>query len=141
MTFTGDVLIKNIEGEFDIVYENGQPLMADGFESAIILAIFGDRNTWQNSLAETEEEKYISTFPEVVDRAMVNEKTKNDGTEALKAALNFLKSSGAASNVSVRGEIYSVFAIAWEIIIEAPTGGRYLVNWEKGKLALFKEAT
>jgi phage gp46-like protein len=135
MTFTGDVLIREINGDFDAEWQNGQPLMTDGFETAILLAIFGDRRTWQNSIALTPEEKYISTFPDVVERARVNEKTKNDGTAALQAALAFLISSKAMSKLTVTGQIISVYGIGWAIDYEAPNGGgRFEINWERGAL-------
>lgn len=137
MKFTGDVLLREIDGEIDICYENGQPLMTDGFETAVLLAVFGDRRTWQNALARTPDDRYVSTFPDVIDRATVSEKTKNDGTEALKTALAFLVSSKAASAVTVTGRILSARSIGWEIDIVAPdrsTGSRYLINWEKGTL-------
>lgn len=143
MTFTGDILIREKDGDFDIEYENGQPLMTDGFETCVLLAIYGARNTWQNSLARTPEEKYISTFPDVIARATVSEATKKDGTVALENALAFLVSSKAASSVTVTGTILSVYAIGWSIEITAPNGKTpFLINWEKGSLtASFKRGT
>jgi phage gp46-like protein len=143
MTFTGDILIREQDGDFDALWQNGQPLMTDGFETAVLLAVHGDPDTWQNSIALTPEEKYISKFPEVIRRAKVSEKTKNDGTEALKSALAFLVSSKAASSVTVTGQILSVYAIGWYIEIVAPNGNvsPYIINWEKGSLTTgFKRA-
>jgi phage gp46-like protein len=136
MTFTGDVLIREINGDFDAEWQNGQPIMTDGFETAVLLAIYGDRRTWQNAIAVTPEERFISTFPDIIARARVNEKTKNDGTAALQTALAFLVSSRAASRVTVTGQILSVYAIGWAIDIDAPNGngGRFEINWERGVL-------
>lgn len=136
MTFTGDVLIRETDGDFDALWENGQPLMTDGFETGVLLAIYGNRNTWQNSLARTPEEKYTSTFPDVIARATVSERTKKDGTAALESALAFLVSSKMASKVIVTGQILSVYAIGWGIDIYSPSGvrTRFGINWEKGSL-------
>ena len=50
MTYTGDIKIKLLDdGTWDIEFKNGQPVMVQGFESMILLAIFGEDN-WQNEL-------------------------------------------------------------------------------------------
>ena len=138
MTYTGDILLQETNGEIDALWENGQPAMTDGFETAVLLAVFGDRNTWQNALADSDEEKYVSRFTEVIRNANVSEKTKKDGTEALKVALAFLVSSRAASKVTVTGKILSVYAVGWYVEIVRPDGtanSRYEVNWQRGEEA------
>ena len=137
MTFTGDVLLRYQDGTIDIEYQDGQPIMTDGFESAVILAVFGDRTTWQNAIVNDDTEKYVSTFPDIIDRALISDQTKDDGTEALKTALRFLTESGAAAKVEVSGSIYSVVGIVWTVRIYAPSresAGRYVLNWERGSL-------
>lgn len=136
MTYTGDVLVQLKNGEIDAEWANGQPLMTDGFETALYLSIFGDRRTWQNLIATTPDERYVSRFPDVIAGATVSEATKKDGVEALKTALAWMVSTGAAGAVTVTGAILSVYAIGWAIDITRPdgTGSRYLVNWDKGAL-------
>ena len=135
MNYTGDVLVKeNDEGNLDMVYENGQPVMTDGFETCVILAIFGEPGV-QNGMTRDENEKYISTFPAVIRRATVSNETREAGRVAIEKALAFLVSTGAATSVSVTGKILSVYAIGWEIVITAPSGvTKYAINWEKGSL-------
>lgn len=134
MTYTGDLLIRFDDGDFDLLWENGQPHMTDGFESSVMLAIFGDRNSWQNALATTDGERFVSRFPEVIARATVSDRTRNDGIEALKQALAYLTGSGAASKVTVTGSIVTAFAILWNVNVIVPTGreSRFVVNWERG---------
>lgn len=136
MTTTGDILLQYdpLTNELDIVYENGQPLMTDGFESCVLLAIFGEGGP-MNGMTDDPDERMDSTFPAVVRRARVNEETKVNGEKAIERALAFLVSSKAASEVTVTGQIISAYAIGWNIEIIAPTGKtRYSINWEKGQL-------
>jgi hypothetical protein len=138
MTYTGDVLLQFEAGDIDALWEDGQPRMTDGFETSVLMAIFGDRDTWQNAITDSQDERYVSTFPDVIANATVSDATKKDGIAALERALSFLKSSGAASGVSVTGRIASVFTIAWSIEIHSPTRGttRYEINWERGVVTM-----
>ncbi|PKL40742.1 MAG: hypothetical protein CVV44_03810 [Spirochaetae bacterium HGW-Spirochaetae-1] len=135
--FDGDIKIQRIasgdnEGDYDVIFTNGQPEMTQGFDSAVLLAVFGDKNTWQNLIAKTEAEKFISDFPAVIERGVVTEKTKNDGVQALRRALQFLTDVKAAKSVTVTGQILSVYGIMWEIKIERPDGGtsRYRATYD-----------
>lgn len=134
MTYTGDVLIKETDGDFDATWRNGQPDMTDGFETAVLFSVFGDRDTWQNGITTQPKERYVSTFPKVVTNAGVTEATKNDGVEALKTALDWMVAIRAARSVEVEGRILSVYAIGWVIRITATDGrvSRYAINWERG---------
>jgi len=136
MTYTGDVLIKldQSTGEYDIEWTNGQPTMTDGLETCVLLAIFGGPCIL-NGMTDDQGEKYISEFPAVIDRAKVNDTTRQNGISALERALAFLVRDNIASSVSVTGQIINAYAIGWAIDIAAPTGNtRYSINWEKGSL-------
>jgi hypothetical protein len=138
MIYEGDLKL-NIDdgGPFDISFPDGigQPEMTDTLDTMVILAVFGE-DTWQNSLADTESGKYKSTFPEVIKRAVVNDETKNNGTEAIKDALQFMIDDGLAKTITVRGEIMSVYGIGWQVDIERPTGEtiRGKILWDRGVL-------
>lgn len=137
-TYTGDLLISlNTEGDWDLNYTNGQPCMTDGFDTAVMLAVFGEPDFWQNDLTNNPDEKYISKFPEVIRNGKVNDKTIKDGIAALKEAMLFMTNSGAASSVEVTGGVLSVFGLYW--IIETRNGNitnRYKINWDKGFISL-----
>lgn len=136
MTYTGDILIKYLDdGTWDIFFENGQPEMTNGFETLVILAVFGE-DWWGNELTTIESEKMESLFPEVVKRGIVSDKTRVDGTKAIERALKFMVTENMAKSVTVTGEILSVFGIGWLIEIEALTDEtlKYYINWEKGSL-------
>lgn len=135
MTYTGDLLLsQQFSGDTDIRFQNGQPDMTDGFESCVILAVFGEKCVL--NMATTEEsEEFDSAFPAVIRRATVSEQTKQDGEKAIEKALDFMVSEGMASSVKATGVILSARAIGWEIEIVAPNGvTKYAINWEKGAL-------
>ena len=143
MTFTGDVLLSynQFTGEIDIEYSNGQPVMTDGFETCVMLAVFARPNV-QNGMITDQSERFDSTFGEVIDRATVSDETRENGTKAIEKALAFMVSEKMASSVVVTGQILSASAIGWAIDIEAPTGTtRYAINWEKGSLTFGYRAT
>ena len=137
-TFTGDLLISlNTEGDWDLNFILGQPIMTDGFETAVMLAVFGEPDFWQNDLTDDPNEKYISEFPEIIRNGKVNDDTLKAGTAALKKALQFMIDINAAESVEVIGSVLSVFGLSWEIDIDK--GGivsKYEINWDKGILSL-----
>ena len=135
-TFTGDVLISiNTDDDWDLNYELGQPIMTDGFETAVILAVFGEPDFWQNDLTDDPNEKYISEFPSIIKDGKVDNKTLKAGTAALKKALQFMIDIKAAESVEVSGSVLSVFGLGWTIDIDK--GGivsRFAINWDKSIL-------
>ncbi len=136
MTFTGDILIQETENGFDINYINGQPEMTDGFETSVILAVFSDSENWQNGIAKNQNEKYISKFSNVIERAVVSDETKNNGIQEIKKALQYLVDIKAVKSINVIGIILSVYSIGWSIEIERLNGNTaiYNINWTKGVL-------
>ena len=136
-TYTGDLLISlNADGDWDLNYINGQPCMTDGFDTAVMLAVFGEPDFWQNDLTNNPNEKYISDFPEVMKNGKVNDITIKNGIEAIKRSMKFMIDSGAASEVNVTGGVLSVFGLYW--IIETVRGNitsKYTINWDKSLLS------
>ena len=141
-TYTGDLkLILDENGDYDLNYINGQPEMTDGFDTEVMLAIFGEPDFWQNDLTNDPAEQYISEFPELIKDANVSDKTLIDGIEALKKALAFMVDTGEAQSIEVTGEFINVFGIGWIIVIERPEKtNRYDINWEKGVVAISAQA-
>jgi hypothetical protein len=137
-TYTGDCrIIQDADGNYDLSFINGQPEMTDFMETTILLAIFTEPDTWQNDIAQTPDEEYISTFPAVIARATVNDTTLKDGETAINNALAFLLKDNAVSGIIVTGEILSVYGIGWQIFITRPDGteSKYNINWDKGELS------
>lgn len=135
-TYTGDMLIKLLdEGNYDIEFVNGNPLMTDGLESMSIMAVFGE-DWWGNDIVRTEAEKMKSKFPGIIKRNIVIDQTVNDGTKAIEESLEVLVSEKIAKSVTVTGEIFSVHGILWTIEIEALTDEtlKFFINWERGEL-------
>ncbi|KKK87967.1 hypothetical protein LCGC14_2747940, partial [marine sediment metagenome] len=128
-------------GDWDINYINGQPEMTDGFDTEVMLAIFGEPDFWQNDLTNDPAEQYISEFPALIKDANVTDKTLKDGIEALKKALQFMIDKDEAQSVVVTGEFISVYGIGWTIEISRPTGEtRFNINWQKGVIAISAQA-
>ncbi len=141
-TYTGDIIIKqNDDGDYDLSFINGQPEMTDFLETSILLAVFSEPNTWQNDIASTPEEEYISTFPAVIERATVSDTTRKDGEDALRKALDYLLKINAVSSIIVTGYILSIYAMAWEIVITRPDGttSKYNINWDKGEISFARK--
>ena len=141
-TYTGDLLLLLDEnGDWDINYINGQPEMTDGFDTEVMLAIFGEPDFWQNDLTDDPAEQYVSEFPELIEHAKVTDQTLKDGIEAIKNALKYMIDKGEADSVDVTGEFISVFGIGWIVEITRPTAEtRFNINWEKGVVAITAQA-
>ena len=141
-TYTGDLLLLlDDNGDWDINYINGQPEMTDGFDTEVMLAIFGEPDFWQNDLTNDPAEKYISEFPNLIKDAKITDKTLKDGIEALKKALSFMVDKGEADSVDVTGEFISVYGIGWIVEISRPTTEtRFNINWDKGVIAVSAQA-
>lgn len=141
-TYTGDLLLSlNEDGDWDISYVNGQPRMADGFNSEVMLAIFGEPDFWQNDLTNDPAEQFISKFPALIKGAKVTDQTLKDGIEAIKKALSFMVEKGEADSVDITGEFISVFGIGWKISISRPTAEtRFNINWDKGVVTVTAQA-
>ncbi len=135
-TYTGDLQISmNDDGDWDINYSNGQACMTDGFDTMVLLAVFGDKDTWQNELTSDPSEQYISEFPNVIKNGSVNNKTIKDGVFAIERSLQFMINSGMAKSINVSGGVISVYGLKWDIeILRDNTSVKYNINWEKGIL-------
>jgi len=137
-TYTGDLVIElNEESDWDLNYVNGQPCMTDGFDTAVMLSVFGEPDFWQNSLTNDPKEKYISEFPSVIKTGKVTDDTLKTGKAAIERALLFLKNSGIAQEIIVSGGVLSVFGLYW--LIEIGRGNvvtRYQINWNKGAVSV-----
>jgi len=141
-TYTGDLLLLLDEnGDWDINYINGQPEMTDGFDTEVMLAVFGELDFWQNDLTNDPAEQYISEFPALIKKANISDKTLKDGIEALKKALSFMVDKDEAQSIEVTGEFLNVYGIGWIIKISRPTAEtRYNINWQKGVIAVTAQA-
>jgi len=134
MRFKGDIqVVSSGIDDYDINFELGQPVMTEGFDSYIYFAVYGDKYTWQNLLAESAGGKIITDFPDVVNAAAVSEETKNDGTAAIKRALEAMVADHIAAAITVTGKIVSAYMIAWNIEITRPdeTKETYSVEYSK----------
>lgn len=137
-TFTGDPIISIDENDdYDLNYQNGQIDMTDGFETAVNLAVFGEPDFWQNGITDDPNEKYISTFPEVIKNGNVSNDTINDGIQSLKNALKFMTNIKACEEINIAGGALSAYGLYWAIeIVRGGISTTYSVNWDKGTLTM-----
>ena len=139
-TYTGDLkILFDKDSDWDLYYQNGQPYMTDGFDTAFMLSVFGEPNFWQNDLTNNPSEKYISEFPGIIKQANVSQKTLLDGIEAIKKSLAWAIDDQVCESLEVTGSITNVYAISWNIdVIRGGISSRYSVNWDKGVIAAVK---
>lgn len=137
-TYTGDLLITlNTDEDWDIKWINGQPEMTDGFDTAVMLAVFGEPDFWQNDLTDDPNEKYISEFPAVIKNGQVDDDTIKDGIAAIKNAMKFMIDIGACESVDVSGGALNVYGLYWIIdVIKGNITTKYNINWSKGVIAV-----
>lgn len=135
MTYSGDILLsQQFNGDIDATFENGQPVMTDGFESMVILAVFGEPGIL-NAATDVEGERFTSTFPALIRRASVSDETRQDGEKAIEKALAFMMDEKMADKVSCTGRFVDARSIQWEVTINGPTSNsKYSINWQKGSL-------
>ena len=141
-TYTGDLLISlNIDEDWDLEFINGQPCMTDGFDTAVLISVFGDPDFWQNDLTNNPAEKYVSDFPAVILNGRVDNPTLNDGSAAIRRALKWLTDIGAAESVTVTGRVINVYGLGWIVdIFRGDIQTRYTINWERGVIGVQKAA-
>lgn len=141
-TYTGDILISiNTDGDWDINYTNGQPCMTDGFDTAVMLAVFGEPDFWQNDLTNNPDEKYISEFPDIIKNGRVDDTTIKNGIQAIKKAMQFMINIGAAEKVEVSGGALNVYGLYWQIdTFKGNISNKYTINWDLGALTIRRSA-
>lgn len=140
--YTGDILLAVLDetGDLDIQFVNGQPVMTNGLETISLLYVLGE-DCWLNAIVDSNSGKMQSGFPEIIRRNSVSDDTKNDGTQAIKKALQPMLDEQIASKITVVGYILSVNGIGWEINIENENElVQYFINWENMQLTLQREA-
>lgn len=137
-TYSGDLLLSmNIDDDWDLTYLNGQPCMTDGFDSAVMLSVFGEPDFWQNDLTNDPSEQYTSEFPEIIKDGRVDNPTINNGIAAIEKALVWMLDISAAESIDVTGGFLNVFGLYWQVeIIKGEIVSRYDINWQKGVIEM-----
>lgn len=132
MGYEGDPKLFPYGDACDLEVVNGQPIMDDGLENAVFLSIFTTAQWWGNSVADTDEERYLSRFNEL-QRRTLTDATLLDAEEYARAALAWLVTARIAASVSVVASILSPGFLGLEVTIARPDRSqtiRYSVNWD-----------
>ena len=138
-TYKGDIKIVT-DSDYDNVIniQNGQPEMTNFMDTLVLMYVYGV-DSWYNVIVNTEQEKMKSEVPEYIKTANVSDQTIADMIILIGKSLQPLIFSKLAKTVIVTGEIVSVYAIKWDILIERFSGinSEYSLVWDKGFFKLF----
>ena len=138
-TYKGDIKIVT-DSDYDNVIniQNGQPEMTNFMDTLVLMYVYGV-DSWYNGIVNTEQEKMKSEVPEYIKTANVSDQTIADMIILIGKSLQPLIFSKLAKTVIVTGEIVSVYAIKWDILIERFSGinSEYSLVWDKGFFKLF----
>ena len=88
--FQGDPAIKITENGARMTFIDGQPVMDQGLENAVQIALFTKKNWWGNVLITNPNQKIGSNFERqrtIIDAETVNE-VFDDATQALKPLID-----------------------------------------------------
>jgi len=134
ITYEGDIrLVIDDDGDVDINITGGQPEMTEFIDTTVMMYVFGI-DSWYNGIVDEKPEKMQSKFPEFIKTANVSDQSIATGRQYLIEALQPLISEKIASDVSVDGDIISVYGIRWTVEITRFDGSesRFSILWEKG---------
>ena len=138
-TYKGDIKIVT-DSDYDNVIniQNGQPEMTEFIDTLVLMYVYGV-DSWYNGIVNTEPEKMKSEIPEYLKTANVSDETISDMIVLFGKALQPLIFTKIAKSVNASGEIVSVYAIKWNVLIERFNGynAKYSFIWDKGFFKLF----
>lgn len=118
MNNKGDILLGfDQEGDLDISFENGQPVMTQYFDNVVYLYVFGEDN-YQNTLVDRDSQKLQSEFPALIKRGTITNSLIAEGISAIKKALSVLIKEKIAKSITVTGGTLSLYSVYWKVEIE-----------------------
>jgi len=143
--FEGDVRLFNTQSGGEINFMNGQPEMANGFDTAIFLCLFGGnveddglsgnkKTWWANYNIDIPHEKYISRLQNLIRGLPLITGNLRRIEEAAKADLEGFIASGVAEKILVTAAIPKLNFLELVAEIISPSGEssvtRFLINWK-----------
>jgi phage gp46-like protein len=88
--FQGDIAVKITEDGAKMKFINGQPVMDQGLENAVLISLFTKKGYWGNSLI-TEESKKIGSDVEITAlEPIVSIQSVNNMTDVIDKALSWM---------------------------------------------------
>lgn len=116
--FQGDPAIKITADGATMKFINGQPVMDQGLENAVLISLFTKKGWWGNTLIKDENKKIGSDFEQV--RTIIDVQTINDYLIAAQQATDWMKTVGLASTIDIVVTNPSIDVIKMQMTIHSP---------------------
>lgn len=145
-----DVGLFIVDDYFDLKLDNGDMVLDDSLETAVIISLFTDRRVAAEELARDQTDKmgwWGDMFPDVdqdkigsrlwlLRRAKRTTATLRLFEDYCKEALQWLVEDGVATAIKVTAEYDASYFLVGSIVIEKPVGQgtRFSILWDKQKL-------
>lgn len=99
--YQGDPAVTITPDGAKMQFIGGQPVMDQGLENASLISAFTKTGWWGNILFKNSENKIGSDYQYQASQPIVDIKSVNNITDALKRAFKWMTDTGVASDVSV----------------------------------------
>jgi len=123
----GDIKIEMTNGEGDISFVDGQPVLDRGFITAIIISLYTESGFWGNVIEPDPAYNLGSGYIEAIS-APITSGSLRAAEAAATDALAWLVSSGIAKSVSVSIDNPSADRLKITVSVTKPDGSNLL--WE-----------
>lgn len=119
--FSGDPAFKIDKNGSTLVFREGQPVMDQGFENAVLISLLTERNWPGNALLRNESNK-IGSDVQKSNKLPINRDGLNKRSDAITKALQWAKTDGLFKDVIVSVTNPSGSIILANIRIIPPNG-------------------
>jgi phage gp46-like protein len=116
--YQGDPAIDITEQGATMKFVDGQPVMDQGFENYVQIALFTKRGYWGNTLEKDDNKKIGSDFEQ--ERTIIDVTTINNVTTDAENALKRMLETGLASEITVEVTNPTDKRIDTRILIKPP---------------------
>jgi phage gp46-like protein len=139
-------LTQSDDGVFDLVIENGNFVIEDGFDTSIWVSLLTDaraprdkvvlpenRRGWMGNLVSPVVGRDLGGLLWLTEQRRLTQKTLNEVVDYARKALNWFVEDGTATSLAVTGEITPRSGITLAITITALNGlteTHYINLWE-----------
>ena len=127
-----DFAIQLTEDGADLALSKTDIELSGGLFNSVYLSLFTDGYWWGNALNDSESE-LDSDIPRILREEMLTQATANDVQVEAARVLNWLKSNGVASSVTIETEIVGTSRLNISVDIQRNTGSesmRFALNWD-----------
>lgn len=128
-----DVHLFNNEdgGEIEVIYDTAgyfNVVLSAGLETAVYLSLFGG-NGWWGNIGEQPARQYNSKTEALIAGGALNSGSLQRLDEAVKADLQWMISSGAATSLAVSTAIVGVNRVQIIIVVSGRDNITFVENW------------